>query len=72
MSDLSREELRRMIQQRLAEMPPAPWIVEMREHYRRTGAYRPEDLRRLLGDPLRSVDTGMDAAMARLSGTRDG
>lgn len=27
------------------------WVKSMREHFAQTGAYRPADLRRLLGDP---------------------
>ena len=31
---------------------------------RRTGSYRPEDLRRLLGDPIRAVEVGPNASLA--------
>jgi len=34
---------------------PAAWVQEMIAYHQRTGAYRPEDLRRLLGDPTKSV-----------------
>ena len=49
---IKEEEFRR----RLAEQPVPAWVREMQEHYRKTGTYRPADLRRLLGDPTRSVD----------------
>ncbi len=31
------------------------WIREMRRHYAAHGHYRPDHLRRLLGDPMKSV-----------------
>jgi hypothetical protein len=33
----------------LAKRPLSSWVHEMLVHYRRTGAFRREDLRRLLG-----------------------
>jgi hypothetical protein len=44
------------IKKRLANLPEPEWIRKMKEHYARTGTYRPEDLRRLLGDPARRVE----------------
>ena len=32
------------------------WIKDMQEHFLRTGAYRAEDLQRLLGDPRDHVE----------------
>ena len=52
------------IERRLAEIPEAPWVREMREHYNREGYYRPEDLRRLLGDPCTGVEIGPRASLA--------
>lgn len=40
------------------------WIRKMREHYMRTGTYRPEDLRRLLGDPTKGVEIGAGASIS--------
>jgi hypothetical protein len=31
------------------------WAKEMQMHFARTGSYRPEDLQRVLGDPLQGV-----------------
>ena len=31
------------------------WVREMREHFLRTGTYRVEDVRRVLGDPASQV-----------------
>lgn len=42
--------------EKLASAPPAEWVIEMRRHYARTGSYRPEDLRRLLGDQSKVSD----------------
>ncbi len=36
----------------------------MIEHRRRTGTYRPEDLRRLLGDPNKSVEVGPESSLS--------
>lgn len=32
------------------------WVREMKEYYMRTGEFRPEDLKRLLGDPAKGVE----------------
>ena len=32
------------------------WIIEMRDHYQKTGAYRADDLARVLGDPRDGVE----------------
>jgi len=40
------------------------WVREMKEHYAKTGIYRPEDLRRLLGDPVKGIDVRERASIA--------
>jgi len=62
--DMSQLDLQREIQDRLHEIPPAGWVRDMLDHYRRTGRYRPEDLRRLLGDPNQAVDVGPNTSLA--------
>jgi hypothetical protein len=47
----------------LVQAQPPEWVREMHEHYRRTGTYRPEDLRRLLGDPTKGVEIGPNASL---------
>jgi hypothetical protein len=32
------------------------WVAEMQVHFQRTGAYRAEDIIRVLGNPLESVE----------------
>ena len=54
------------IRRLLAQLPPADWVVEMIEYYRRTGSYRPEDLRRLLGDQTKGVTVGPDTDVGTL------
>lgn len=44
--------------------PVPDWVVKMQEHFRQTGTYRPEDLRRLLGDRRRTVQVGPNASFA--------
>jgi len=46
-------------------MEEAEWVREMRAHYARTGAFRPQDLRRLLGDPAKGVEMGAGGSFAR-------
>jgi hypothetical protein len=45
----------RRYEQILKNMPEAGWVREMREYYYRTGAFRAEDLRRLIGNPSEGV-----------------
>jgi len=56
MNNNGRDDLRREIEERMRDIPPAPWVVDMIDHYQRTGWYRPSDLRRLLGDPTKGVE----------------
>jgi len=41
------------------------WVASMREFYAKTGAYRPEDLRRVLGHPNQSVQAGATSGLAQ-------
>lgn len=63
-------ELRQQIQDLLHQLPPADWVQEMIAHYWRTGTVRPEDVRRLLGDPTRGVEVRPDADLASLFKSR--
>lgn len=40
----------------------AEWVRRMSEDFAKTGSYRPEDLRRLLGDPTRGVELTTNAS----------
>ena len=53
------------VERKLSEIREAGWVAEMRRHYALTGTYRPEDLRRLLGDPKRGVESGPRASVAK-------
>jgi hypothetical protein len=53
----------REIEQLLLRNGPAKWVLEMIDHYQRTGSYRPEDLRRLLGDPIEGVQFGPNTSL---------
>ncbi len=64
MPTLAGDELQREIQAKMRQLPPADWVRAMIEHYQRTGSYRTEDLRRLLGDPNRAVEVGPNASLA--------
>jgi hypothetical protein len=64
MSIANQDNLQREIQAKLREMPPADWVRQMIDHYRRTGTYRAKDLRKLLGDPNRAVEVGTDTCLS--------
>lgn len=57
-------EIQRSWQQFIEKAELPEWIREMHQHYRRTGKYRQEDLRRLLGDPNQAVEIGPNASLA--------
>jgi len=44
---MNKEDLR----EKFLNAPEPAWVREMKEHYSRTGYYRPRDLQRVLGDP---------------------
>jgi hypothetical protein len=53
------------IKERLAKLPEAEWVTQMRRHYAQTGAYKPQDLRRLLGDPNQRAEMTADRSMPK-------
>ena len=53
------------LSKRLANTPEARWIRQMRDHYAKTGSYRPEDLLRLLGDPKRGVEMSPQPSLSK-------
>lgn len=57
-------ELQRRWQDLLSQAQPAEWVRKMIDHYQRTGTYRAEDLRRLLGDPTKGVEVGPDSSLS--------
>jgi len=57
-------EKQRIFEERLQKAPPAEWVRKMIEHYHRTGSFRPQDLRRLLGDPTEGVEVGPNSSLA--------
>jgi hypothetical protein len=52
--------------QKIEQSQPAEWVREMRDHYRRTGEYRPRDIRRVMGDQTETVKVGTDPTIAAL------
>jgi len=54
----------RVFEERLQGGPPPDWVRQLIEHYRCTGSYRPQDLRRLLGDPTEGVEIGPNSSLA--------
>jgi hypothetical protein len=69
MRDLVDNDREREIRASFENIPPAEWVIEMIEHRRRTGSYRPEDLRRLLGDPNKSVEVGPETSLSSFLST---
>ena len=66
MPDVVHNDLEREIRASFENIPTAEWVLEMIEYRRRTGTYRPEDLRRLLGDPNKSVEVGPETSLCFL------
>lgn len=66
------DDLLRELQEKLRELPPAQWVKDMTEHYRKTGSFKSEDLRRLLGDPNRAVEVGTNASLTAFFSSRAG
>ena len=64
MCDIQNHDLLRDFQEKAHQIPPADWVLDMIDHYRRRGSYRPEDLRRLLGDPNKAVEVGPNASIS--------
>ena len=71
MPDVVDNDLEREIRASSEKIPPAEWVLAMIEHRRRTGSYRPEDLRRLLGDPNKSVEVGPESSLSSFLSTED-
>ena len=55
----------------LAQQEPADWVRGMIAYHQQTGAYRPEDLRRLLGDPTQSVTISPDCGVIGMFAKRE-
>jgi hypothetical protein len=72
MANLVQDDLQKDIQLKLRELQPADWVRDMLDHYRRTGTYRPTDLRRLLGDPNRGVEIGPNSSRSSFFAGRRG
>ena len=64
MDKLRKSNLEQTLQDRLQQQPPPDWVRLMIEHHRRTGSYRAQDLRRLLGDPTKGVEVGPESSLA--------
>ena len=43
--------------------PPPDWLREMIDHYLQTGTFKPDALRRLLGDPSKGVVISSDTSL---------
>jgi hypothetical protein len=72
MSPVTTDNLQREFQEKAQQVPQAEWVRDMIDHYRRTGAYRAEDLLRLLGDPNQAVEVGPKASLASFRSARLG
>jgi hypothetical protein len=53
------------VRERFDGIAEAQWVREMREHFSRTGTYRPQDLRRALGDPAERVEMSPEASLSK-------
>lgn len=66
MTNTAHIDLQRQNQEALRQLPRADWVGSMIDYFEQTGTYRPEDLRRLLGDPNRSVEVGPKSSLSSL------
>jgi hypothetical protein len=69
--EMANADVRKAWQRFTSQAQPPEWVRRMIEHYRQTGTYRPEDLRRLLGDPTRGVEVGPNPSLASFLGTAE-
>ncbi len=51
------------VQKLLGQTATPEWMKEMATYYRQTGTFRPEDLRRVLGDPSKGVAISSDKSL---------
>jgi len=42
------------------KLKDADWVNNMRDHFTRSGSYRVEDIRRILGDPNQHADVTVE------------
>jgi hypothetical protein len=63
-------ELERRWQEYVSQAQAPEWVRRMIEDCWRTGTYRVEDLRRLLGDPTKGVEVGPYASLSSLLASR--
>ncbi len=70
-NDAQAENRTREVSDRLRSLPPAQWVVDMQRFYEEHGGYRVEDLRRLLGDPMKGVSWNKEGARQSLLGKMD-
>jgi hypothetical protein len=50
---------------------PPEWLLEMHDHYAETGAFRVEDVLRVLGDPKKGVDMASEESARAFFGLSD-
>jgi hypothetical protein len=62
------ETLKDLFQDSLRNARPPDWLLQMQQDYLKTGSVRPEDLHRLLGDPLRRVEAGPNPSLSSFLG----
>lgn len=72
LSKIASSDSSRSIRDMLRDMPPPEWVRQMIDYHRLTGAYRPEDLERLLGDPNKRVEVLSETSVAALLGDLQG
>lgn len=66
MSDFRTVSVAASLDEKLRQASPPDWVRKMIEHYHRHGTFRPEDLRRVLGDPTKGVEVGPDVSLSAM------
>ena len=52
----------------VTDVPEPDWVVEMRQHFMKTGTYRQSDLDQVLGKPWDAVKVGASGHLELTSG----
>ena len=65
----NKRTISKLAEQTISEQGPEEptWVIDMRDHYHRTGYYRATDLERVLGDPRDGVEVLSEETMRAAS-----
>jgi hypothetical protein len=59
-------EVPKALEQFALEAKPPDWVVDMHDHFNKTGSFRPVDVARVIGDQTKGVSMPSDDADATM------